>query len=195
MVVPELEGCPNCGNTDVYCYSNNLTIIENDIKNTVTRVTRRSIWKMQYTAESPCGKDYMNGLVSFGMVSRDTVVHAGAIALALSISVLIQAFEVGTDSGGVSVLAFLLVYGLVFGGAHFYLALRGEDGMVPVGARWRYVGTLAVLLGAGAVSLAVGTRTVAGVELNTVALIVAGLALLIYFLTENLSAYREIRAE
>lgn len=32
MVVPELDACPTCGTTDVYCYSNDLNIIENDIE-------------------------------------------------------------------------------------------------------------------------------------------------------------------
>jgi hypothetical protein len=32
MVVPELEACPNCGNPDVYCYSNDIDIIERDIE-------------------------------------------------------------------------------------------------------------------------------------------------------------------
>jgi hypothetical protein len=32
MVVPELEACPNCGNTDIHCYSNDRDIIEGDIE-------------------------------------------------------------------------------------------------------------------------------------------------------------------
>lgn len=32
MVTPALDACPNCGNTDIYCCSNDLDIIENDIE-------------------------------------------------------------------------------------------------------------------------------------------------------------------
>lgn len=32
MGVPKLDACPNCGNTDIYCYSNDLDIIEGDIE-------------------------------------------------------------------------------------------------------------------------------------------------------------------
>ena len=30
MVLPELEECPNCGNTDIYCHSNDRDVIELD---------------------------------------------------------------------------------------------------------------------------------------------------------------------
>lgn len=32
MVVPELEACPNCGNTDIYCYTNDLDLMERDVE-------------------------------------------------------------------------------------------------------------------------------------------------------------------
>lgn len=129
------------------------------------------------------------------MVSRDTTVHIGAVLLAMFVFFLLQFLgsEVGTD--GVSVVVFLLVYGLVFGGSHLYLALRGDDGMVPVGARWRYLAMVAVLLVTGAVSLTVGTQTVGGIEVNTIVLLVAVVTLVSYFVTENISSYRESAGE
>jgi len=73
----------------------------------------------------------------------------------------------------------------VFGGAHLYYAVRGEDGTVPVTARWRYVGLLAVLLAVGALVAVGGART-----LGTV---VAVLALATYVLTESVAGYRASR--
>ena len=32
MVVPELEACPNCGHTDIYCYTNDLDLVERDVE-------------------------------------------------------------------------------------------------------------------------------------------------------------------
>jgi len=32
-VVPELEACPNCGNTDVYCHANHLDVVKGAIEN------------------------------------------------------------------------------------------------------------------------------------------------------------------
>lgn len=31
--MPELEACPNCGNTDVYCHANHLDVVEGAIEN------------------------------------------------------------------------------------------------------------------------------------------------------------------
>lgn len=129
------------------------------------------------------------------MVSRDTTVHIGAVMLALLVFLVLELLNIGSGDGEVSIVVFLLVYGLVFGGAHLYLALRGEDGMVPVAARWRYIAMILVLLGAGAVSLEYGNRTIASVELNTIALLVAVLTLVAYFVTENVSAYRTSMTE
>lgn len=80
------------------------------------------------------------------MVSRDTTVHVIAVTLVL----IILAVTTNSDlvTGPTSTAVSLLCYGLVLGGAHLYLALRGEDGIVPVESRRRYLAMLTVLLGA-----------------------------------------------
>jgi len=129
------------------------------------------------------------------MISRDTTVHIGAVLLAILLFMLIEYLNIWTERGDLSVVAALLIYGLVFGGAHFYLALRGEDGMIPVVARWRYVALLCVLLLTAAVSIMYGTQTIAGIEISTIALLVAVFTLVVYLVTENISAYRTSMAE
>ncbi|MFT4957509.1 MAG: hypothetical protein ACI9PP_001779 [Halobacteriales archaeon] len=124
------------------------------------------------------------------MVSRETTVHIVAVMLAVVVSLLINRLAVGSREREVSIVLLLLGYGLVFGGAHFYLALRGEDGMVPVAARWRYLAMLLVFLVTATVSLAYGSRTIVSIEVNMFALLVAVLTLAVYFVVENLSAYR-----
>lgn len=129
------------------------------------------------------------------MVSRDTIVHLAAVALALLVLLVASYFELGVGEGPIAIAVILLFYGLTFGGAHLYLAVRGEDGIVPAAARWRYVAMLAVLLGAGAASLYGGSETVATVELGTIALAVGLVTVAVYLVTESLAGYRESRPE
>lgn len=129
------------------------------------------------------------------MVSRDTTVHVISATLALAIFVLFSLFGPDESSQTVSALLFVVVYGLMFGGGHFYLALRGEDGVVPVKSRWRFLGLLVVYLGAGAVSLSYGNNTVGSIRVNTIAFVVAVTALIVYLVVENIDAYRDSLSE
>ncbi|WP_436344828.1 hypothetical protein [Natronorubrum sp. FCH18a] len=129
------------------------------------------------------------------MVSRDTSVHVGAVLLGIAVLVMVEYVGIGPAEGPTPVSVFLLFYGLVLGGAHFYLAVRGEDGLVPVDARWRYVAMLAVLLVAGAVVFYGGERTVATVELEMVGLAAIVLTLLAYFVSESVAGYRASRSQ
>jgi len=124
------------------------------------------------------------------MLSKDTTVQLGAVLVAVALMVV--ATRVGFMDGSPLVRGSfaLLFYGLVFGGAHLYLAVRGEDGMVPVEARWRYVGMVAVLLGAGALLLVGGDRTVGPVAVQAVGTAVVVLTLLAYFVLEAIAGYR-----
>jgi len=126
------------------------------------------------------------------MISRETAVHLVAVGLAFG---CLLAADAATDGPVPSVLAFLLFYGLVLGGAHFYLAVRGEDGMVPVASRWRYVTLLAVLFATGAVIAYWGDRTVATIELESIGTVIIGLTLVAYLLAESIDGYRASRAE
>lgn len=129
------------------------------------------------------------------MVSRDTIVHTCAVVLAIAVLLGVEYYDVGTNGGPAPVPVFLLFYGLVLGGAHLYLAVRGEDGLVPVEARWRYVAMLAVLLGAGAVIFYGGDRTVGTVRLEQVGFGIVAVTILGYFLTESVAGYRASRSE
>ena len=129
------------------------------------------------------------------MLSRETAVHVSAVSVALAILVAASYADVGVDDGPAWVAFFVLFYGLVLGGAHLYFALRGEDGMIPVEARWRYVATLAVVLVSVAIVASAGDRTVGALEVRTVAGAVAGLAIAVYLGIESVAGYRATRPE
>lgn len=120
------------------------------------------------------------------MVSRDTRVHVVAVTLAIVLSVSLSVFDIGI-AGASGFLVTLLLNGLALGGSHLYLALRGDDGLVPTAARWRYVTALAVLLGAGAGASLTPTRLVGPAELAAVVLVG-------YFGIEALAGYRAVRS-
>lgn len=129
------------------------------------------------------------------MVSRDTVAHVGAVLLALVVLLVAVFFDVGQGSTTGTAALFVLVYGLVLGGGHLYLAVRGEDGMVPVEARWRYVAMLAVLIGAGAVATFGGDRSIATIEVRSIAYAAIVATTAGYVLIESVAGYRASRSE
>lgn len=128
------------------------------------------------------------------MVSRDTKVHLATIAATLAVLLGMEYAGLLPDTGpGIGVLV-LVSYGAIFGGSHLYLAVRGDEGMVPVRSRWRYVVTLAVVLLAGIVYVLAGSVTVGSVSVGTAALVVAGIAAAAYLVTESIDAYRSSSA-
>ncbi|OIB59063.1 hypothetical protein [Natrialba sp. SSL1] len=127
------------------------------------------------------------------MVSRDTLVHIVSVTIGLLVLALVEYTGIGPETGPAPVAVFLLFYGLVLGGAHFYLALRGEDGLIPVEARWRYVATLVVLLAAGAAIFYGGGRAIATIPLESLGYIVLVVTLAAYLVTESVSGYRASR--
>jgi len=129
------------------------------------------------------------------MVSRDTSVHVGAVLVALALLGAVEVAGLGSTSGPASLGIALAVYGLVLGGSHLYLAVRGEDGLVPVSARWRYLAALVVFALALAIIGYGGGRTLGPVSLETVGTVVAALAVVGYLAVESVSGYRATRPE
>lgn len=126
------------------------------------------------------------------MLSRDTTVHLGALTLAVGVLLLATVLEVGDTTAG-RVLLGVAFYGLALGGAHLYLGLRGEDGIVPAEARLRYVVTLAIVLSAWALLVLAGDVQLGPVDLHTLALLLAGLVVGGYVALEALAGYRASR--
>lgn len=133
------------------------------------------------------------------MVSRDTLAHLGALAVAVALVVLIQ-FLVGTPPetvGRPDLLTVLVAAGwgfIVLAGAHLYLASRGVDGIVPTATRWRFVAVVAacvVLYGLGILATSldpiVGIRPEWPVFAGVVGLFLG------WFLYEARAGYRERR--
>lgn len=129
------------------------------------------------------------------MVSRDTIVHLVAVGVAFVVLFAAEYADAGPDTDFPPLPAFVLFYGLVLGGAHFYLAVRGDDGMVPVESRWRYVTMLVVLLGTGTAVAYGGDRTVATVELRSIGVAIIAVTVVAYVLAESVDGYRASRTE
>jgi hypothetical protein len=124
------------------------------------------------------------------MVSLDTAVHVVVVVLALA---LLSALNAVVDFGRpvAQVALFVVFYGLVLGGAHFILALRGRDGIVPVASRWRFLGLVAVIVLLGSVSLLVGPVDVGPVSSSTVLTVLGVGAVAGYWLLEARGGYRD----
>ncbi|MFC3956824.1 hypothetical protein [Halovivax cerinus] len=122
------------------------------------------------------------------MVSRDTRVQFAAVVLAIGALLTAGYADVPLDDENGIVFA-VAVYGVALGGAHLYLAVRHDDGLVPVQSRWRYVGALTVvLLSATAIAL-VGGSAVGPLSVRTIALGVIALTALGYLVTESRAGY------
>ncbi len=127
-------------------------------------------------------------------LSRDTRVQI-VIGLATVVLFALAAATDVADDGPTAVAFVVAIYGLLFGGAHLYLAIRGEDGMIPVAARWRYLAALAVVLGCGAILLMDIDWAVGSIALETVALWVLLATVAVYVVVEGVAGYRATRAD
>lgn len=125
------------------------------------------------------------------MVSRDTKYHALAVVTAVGSLVVLQTLV--PEGGGLvgRAVAFVVLYGLVLGGAHLALALRGEDGLVPVASRWRFLRLVAVLLSLGAVAIVTDPVPVGPVTSFDLLAAAAGVAVVGYLTAEARGGYRE----
>lgn len=124
------------------------------------------------------------------MVSRDTKYHALAVVTAVGSLVVLQAFVPG-DGPALQAVTLVVLYGLVLGGAHLALALRGEDGLVPVASRWRFLRLVAVLLALGAVAIVTDPVPVGPVTSFDLLAVIAGVAVVAYLAVEARDGYRE----
>jgi len=126
------------------------------------------------------------------VLSRDTAIHLSAVAIGLA--VLVAASLVAPSIGdGVYVVTLLVFYAIVFGGAHAYLAWRGEDGMVPVDSRRRFVLALAIVLAIAAVGAFGPDLHVGGVALDSILFAAGGLVAIGYLVLEARAGYHERR--
>jgi hypothetical protein len=127
------------------------------------------------------------------VLSRETAVHGVFVFVAVSAVVVAEYTGVLPESGPAAGVVSVLVFGAIFGGAHLSYAVRGADGTVPVTARWRYVGLLAVLVAVGTLVAVGGDRSLGPVSVRTVGTVVGVLALATYLVTESVAGYRSFR--
>lgn len=124
------------------------------------------------------------------MVSRDTTVHAAVVAVSIAALLALSWAFPGVESPVLAV-GVLVCYGFVLAGAHFFLAWRGEDGVVPVTSRWRFVGVVAGVLVLGAVSLVTDSVSFGPVSSDFVLAVLALVGILAYWVLEARSGYVE----
>ncbi|WP_323675764.1 hypothetical protein [Halorubellus sp. PRR65] len=81
--------------------------------------------------------------------TNETAVQVSAALVAFAVLIAFQTFGSALNLGNAgATVGAILFNAVVFGGAHLYLAVRGEDGSVPVASRWR------LLVALGAVTVA-----------------------------------------
>jgi hypothetical protein len=129
-------------------------------------------------------------------ISRETTVQSGAVAVAFAVLVLsgaaVSEFDLGSRVGMAVSVVFNAV---VFGGAHLYLAARGEDGSVPVASRWRFLAALGVVAAAALLAIAFGPRveTAVGVDVRGIGFAFVAVVGLAYLVAEARAGYRDAR--
>ncbi|QLH84302.1 hypothetical protein [Halosimplex pelagicum] len=127
------------------------------------------------------------------MVSRDTTVHVTVVALAIAgLAVLSRLTD--DPASAPTVVGFVLYNGAVLAGAHLYLAWRGEDGLVPVASRWRFVAAVAAVLALGALVLVTDPVPLGPVSSDALLGATAGVVALAYLVVEARDGYRESTA-
>jgi hypothetical protein len=122
------------------------------------------------------------------MVSRDTTVHLTVVALAMV--GLTAALWLPSDPA-VMAVAFAGYNGAVLAGAHLYLAWRGEDGLVPVASRWRFVAAVAAVLSLAALAFFTDSVALGPVSSDAVLRGSAVVVALGYLVVEARDGYRE----
>jgi hypothetical protein len=129
--------------------------------------------------------------------TNERSVHFTAVALAFAVlagtSWAVQAYGLSDAAFTAANVAFNV---LVFGGAHLYLAARGEGGSVPVDARWRFLAFLGVVAAAALIAVAFGPSVEAALGVDVRALgvgfvVVVGVA---YLAIEARASYRDAMA-
>lgn len=125
------------------------------------------------------------------MVSRETKAHVGAIVVAGLVFLGAVALGVGVDGGPATVAVLIAFYGIALAGGHAYLAVRSDEGEIPVESRWRYLAMLAVVF-AGAL-LAVYGQSADSATLERAGLALAVLVVVVYAVVEARDSYHESR--
>ncbi|WP_135362750.1 hypothetical protein [Halosimplex halophilum] len=126
------------------------------------------------------------------MVSRDTTVHLTVVALALAGLAAVTQFP---SDPAVTALVLVGYNGAVLAGAHLYLAWRGEDGIVPVAARWRFVAAVAAVLSLAALTVLTDPVTIGPLASDALLGFAAAVVAVGYQFVEARDGYRESTAD
>lgn len=127
----------------------------------------------------------------------EMAVQFGAVVVAFAVLAATDSIVDATGLGPKVAMAGSIVFNvLVFGGAHLYLAVRGEDGSVPVASRWRFLAALGAVAVAALLAIAFGDaiESAVGVGVRGIGVgfvLVVGLA---YLVAEARAGYRDSMA-
>lgn len=128
------------------------------------------------------------------MVSRDTSVHAGVVAVSIA-ALLVLSWLFPDAESSIVTFAVLVCYGFVLAGAHLFLAWLGDDGVVPVSSRWRFVGLVAGVVVLAAVAVSTEPVSIGPVSSDFVLAVVAVAGILVYWVLEAGSGYEAATRE
>jgi len=121
------------------------------------------------------------------MVSRETKLQTGLVTAVIVVWMLL--FGVVTPGPLVSVALVAATYFLVMAGTHLYLAFSDESELIPVAARWRYVGLAALVSVAIFLQGTVGNERFGGVTVNQLLAGAFAVTIVGYFLYEARDGY------
>lgn len=124
------------------------------------------------------------------MVSRETGVHVVCVVAGFAALAGLTLAGV-TESFPGQVLAIGLFYGLTLGGSHLYFALRGDDEMVPVTSRWRFVALVTAMTVLAVAVISGPDAEIAGIAVVSLAGWTFAVLLVAYFLVEGVAGYRQ----
>lgn len=129
--------------------------------------------------------------------TNETAVQVSAALVAFAVLLAFDAFGSALNLGDAGVAAGSVLFNVVvFGGAHLYLAARGEDGSVPVASRWRFLAALGAVATAALVAIAFPgpIEAATGLGARAVGFAFFGVVALAYLALEARSGYREAMA-
>lgn len=129
--------------------------------------------------------------------TNETAVQVSAALVAFAVLIAFDAFGSALNLGDAgAVVGGILFNVVVFGGAHLYLAVRGEDGSVPVASRWRFLAALGAVATAALVGVAFRDviESATGLGVGAIGYAFFGVVALAYLALEARSGYRDAMA-
>lgn len=128
----------------------------------------------------------------------ETAVQFGAVVVAfLVLGAMYSAADSLQLSNATAAAGSVIFNAIVFGGAHLYLAVRGEGGSVPVSSRWRFLAALGAVVAAALLAIAFRDpiEAATGFGAQAIGLAFFAVVALAYVVAEARAGYRDSMVE